>query len=167
MSFSASVSKLVETSSSPLVGAATWWERVPLGYVANILNGYPWKSSQFNDQDGVPIVRIRDVTSGATDTLYRGKIEDGYWIEDGDLLIGMDGDFNARVWAGGRALLNQRVCRINPNEQFYLKGFMARVLPGYLDLINDDTHSITVKHLSSKTLLKFHYRFRHTLSSAA
>src|SRR5262249_14948724 len=75
-----------------------------------------------------------------------------YWIEDGNLLVGMDGDFNSRIWAGGRALLNQRVCRIAPNEQFYLRDFMAHVLPGYLELINSETHSVTVKHLSSKTL---------------
>jgi len=152
MSFSASVDKLVEASSSPLVCAAPWWGRIPLGCVAEILNGYPWKSAFFNDQGGVPVIRIRDVNSGTTDTLYRGKVEDGYWIEDGDVLIGMDGDFNSGIWAGGRALLNQRVCRIGPNEQFYLRDFMAHVLPGYLQLINNETHSITVRHLSSKTL---------------
>ncbi|MBX9824338.1 MAG: restriction endonuclease subunit S [Xanthobacteraceae bacterium] len=152
MSFSASVEKLIETSSSGLVRAAPWWRRIRLDHVAEILNGYPWRSSQFDDQQGVPVVRIRDVTSGATETFYRGKIEDGFWISDGDLLVGMDGDFNSRIWAGGNALLNQRVCRIATNEEFYLKELLAYVLPGYLRLINDETHSITVKHLSSKTL---------------
>ena len=152
MSFSASVDKLVEASSSPLVFVAPSWARIPLGCVAEILNGYPWKSDYFNEHDGVPVIRIRDVTSATTNTLYRGKVEEGYWIEDGDLLVGMDGDFNSRIWTGGRALLNQRVCRIGPNEQFYLKHFLAYVLPGYLQLINSETHSITVKHLSSKTL---------------
>lgn len=152
MSFSASVSELVVQSSSPLVGCAPSWQRVELAMVADILNGFPWKSSFFSDHSGVPLIRIRDVTSGSTATRYRGEIVDGFWIDDGDLLIGMDGDFNCRVWAGGRALLNQRVCRITPDESFYLKPFLASVLPGYLQLINSDTHSITVKHLSSKTL---------------
>jgi type I restriction enzyme S subunit len=122
MSFSASVVTLVENSPSSLVRAASRWERIPLGHVANILNGYPWKAELFSDTDGVPLIRIRDVTSGSTDTFYKGKVEDGYWIENGDLLIGMDGDFNLRLWCGGRALLNQRVCRVTPDEEVFLKG---------------------------------------------
>jgi type I restriction enzyme, S subunit len=152
MSFSASIAELIARSNSPLVAAADTWQRVPLGDIASILNGFPWKSSHFNETGGAPIVRIRDVTSGCTETRYDGPIDDGYWIENGDLLVGMDGDFNARIWGGGRGLLNQRVCRIMPDERFYLKEFLARLLPGYLNLINDETHSITVKHLSSKTL---------------
>ncbi|MDD1522118.1 MULTISPECIES: restriction endonuclease subunit S [Bradyrhizobium] len=152
MSFSASVSELVEKSQSGLLGKAPYWERIPLGEIAKILNGYPWKSTFFNGQQGVPVVRIRDVTSGATETLYSGPVEEGFWIEDGDLLVGMDGDFNSRIWMAGRALLNQRVCRIAPDENVYLKAFLAIVLPGYLKLINSETHSTTVKHLSSKTL---------------
>lgn len=152
MSFSASVAELVQTSASPLVGAAPSWVRVELADVAAILNGYPWKSTYFNGQLGEPVIRIRDVTSGSTETKYSGEVVDGYWIENGDLLIGMDGDFNVRVWDGGRALLNQRVCRIAPDKSFYLPELLAHALPGYLQLIHDETHSITVKHLSSKTL---------------
>jgi type I restriction enzyme, S subunit len=152
MSFSASIVELVEGSASGLVGIAPWWKRVALGDVASILNGYPWKSVYFNDHSGTPLIRIRDVTSGRTETRFRGHVEDGYWIENGDLLVGMDGDFSTRVWNGGRALLNQRVCRISTEQGFYLKGFLAKVLPGYLQLINQETHSVTVKHLSSNTL---------------
>lgn len=152
MSFSASIAALVEEGNSPLVARAPSWERVALSEIATILNGYPWKSIHFNADRGVPVIRIRDVTSGVTDTLYDGEIEEGYWVDDGDLLVGMDGDFNCRVWAGGRALLNQRVCRISLNTGLYSASLLASVLPGYLSLVNDQTHSVTVKHLSSKTL---------------
>lgn len=152
MSFSASISELVKNSTSPLLAIAPHWERVELHDVAAILNGYPWKSAYFNDQIGVPVIRIRDVTSGNTETKYRGEIVDGYWIENGDLLVGMDGDFNIRVWDGGPALLNQRVCRVLSDKRFYLPELLVHVLPGYLQLVHDETHSVTVKHLSSKTL---------------
>ena len=152
MSFSASVEDLVAASPSALHGAAPWWERVQLGEVASILNGFPWKSDYFNDSTGPFLIRIRDVTTGATETRYSGPIEDGYWIEPGDLLVGMDGDFNATTWGNERALLNQRVCRIDINPGSFDKAFLAYLLPSYLKLINDHTHSVTVKHLSSKTL---------------
>ncbi|MDE1181514.1 restriction endonuclease subunit S [Paraburkholderia sp.] len=152
MSFSASIEELVTNSNSGLLGLAAHWSRIALEDVAAILNGYPWKSSGFNTEIGEPVIRIRDVTAGQTKTRYLGDVVKGYWIENGDFLVGMDGDFNCRIWAGGRALLNQRVCRISPDERYYLKSFLSYALPGYLKLINDETHSITVKHLSSRTL---------------
>lgn len=152
MSFSASVEELVFASSSPLHSSAPWWKRIPLGEVASILNGFPWKSEYFNERSGPHLIRIRDVTSGTTETRYSGPVAEGYWVEPGDLLVGMDGDFNAIVWGKERGLLNQRVCKIDTDAQCFDKAFLARVLPPYLKLINDHTHSVTVKHLSSNTL---------------
>lgn len=126
---------------------------MPIGAVARIINGFPFKSDRFTDRDeGVPIIRIRDVTVGRSKTNYVGEIPEGIWVDDGDLVVGMDGDFNSRVWAGGRGLLNQRVCKIVPDPAVVDLSFLAAVLPGYLSLINEATHSITVKHLSSRTL---------------
>ena len=152
MSFSASVEILVAESNNGLVSKADWWGRVPLVKVAKVINGFPLKSESFSSQNGVPVIRIRDVTSGKISTFYTGLIPEGYWIDKGDILIGMDGDFNCRIWESERALLNQRVCKIEPNEEKINKQFLFYALPGYLRLINDATHSITVKHLSSKTI---------------
>lgn len=152
MSFSASVEILVAESNNDLVSKADWWGRVSLARVAKVINGFPLKSEFFSSQNGVPVIRIRDVTSGKISTFYTGLIPEGYWIAKGDILIGMDGDFNCRIWESERALLNQRVCKIEPNEEKINKQFLFYALPGYLRLINDATHSITVKHLSSKTI---------------
>ena len=65
----------------------------------------------------------------------------------------MDGDFRAARWDGPPALLNQRVCRIevlDPDQ--YDASFLRHVLPGYLDAIHARTSSVTVKHLSSRTI---------------
>lgn len=152
MSFGENIAELVEITDAPLVQKASWWCRVPLGEVAVILNGYPFASQQFSTERGVPLIRIRDVTSGNTDTKFIGDIPEGYWVEEGDYIVGMDGDFNARTWGSERGLLNQRVCKITADEQFLDISFLSYILPGYLKLINDHTPSVTVKHLSSRTL---------------
>lgn len=152
MSFGEDVATLVSESKDPLLAAADRWERVPLGAVATILNGFPWKSEHFGKSTGVPLIRIRDVTTGATETLYEGPITDGYWVEPGDLLVGMDGDFNVRRWQAERGLLNQRVCKIAADPDRYSTTFLEYVLPSYLQLVNHMTSSVTVKHLSSRTL---------------
>ncbi|MBN8969350.1 MAG: restriction endonuclease subunit S [Rhizobiales bacterium] len=152
MSFGENISELVEVSKNPLMGKAAHWPRVSLGEFAVILNGFPWKSERFNNSIGTPLIRIRDVTTGQTETFYDGPITEGYWINPGDLLVGMDGDFNVRRWSAERGLLNQRVCKITVDPDQYDTYLLEYLLPAYLRLINQATSSVTVKHLSSRTL---------------
>jgi type I restriction enzyme S subunit len=146
------VSELIEADTSGLLAKHPSWERVPLAEVASILNGAPFDSAFFSVNEGMPLVRIRDVIAGETSTYYTGPYEDTYIVERGDLLIGMDGDFNSGFWVSKTALLNQRVCRVSPDDSSYDKQLLAFALPGYLAAINANTPSITVKHLSSKTI---------------
>jgi type I restriction enzyme S subunit len=64
----------------------------------------------------------------------------------------MDGDFNCARWRGEPGLLNQRVCKVTLHSEEYDERFLDYVLPGYLKAINDATSSVTVKHLSSRTV---------------
>jgi type I restriction enzyme S subunit len=100
----------------------------------------------------MPLVRIRDVGSDSTETRYIGEFDDRYVVEPGDLLIGMDGDFNCARWRGPLALLNQRVCKVSIESDQYNPRLLDYALPGYLKAINDATSSVTVKHLSSRTV---------------
>ena len=153
MALTLSVEEIVEQSKSPLLGIASGWKRVRLGDIATIQNGAPFKSELFNKEGkGMPVIRIRDVGNAGTDTYYSGEYDPAYVVRDGDLLIGMDGDFNCARWKGPDALLNQRVCRILPKTDKYEPRLMDHALPGYLKAINEVTSSVTVKHLSSKTI---------------
>jgi len=53
---------------------------------------------------------------------------------------------------GPQAVLNQRVCKVTPDERFYDRLLLSYAIPGYLRAINAETSSITVKHLSSRTV---------------
>lgn len=152
MALSMPVAEIVEKSTNPLLNKHHTWERVLLGDVANILNGYAFKSSRFNNNSGFPLIRIRDVKNGTTETFYEGPYESKYIIQPGDLIIGMDGDFICARWIGRPGLLNQRVCKVTVRSPYYLPEFLDIVLPGYLTAINEKTSSVTVKHLSSKTI---------------
>lgn len=152
MSFTDSVDDIVSRDRTGLLVTHSSWKRVRLGTVCSILNGFPFPSGQFTTNNGFPLVRIRDVLRGKTDTYFAGPFDDPWVIKPGDLLVGMDGDFNSARWSGPPALLNQRVCRISPDERFYSIRFLAHALPAYLSAINAATPSMTVKHLSSTTI---------------
>ncbi|MCJ8322926.1 MAG: restriction endonuclease subunit S [Rhizobiales bacterium] len=153
MSFIKDFPELIEENKGGLLSSHRSWQRIKLSCVSEVLNGYAFKSKYFSkEENGFPLIRIRDVVSGKTKTFYEGPIEENYVINSNDLLVGMDGDFNSAYWKGKKALLNQRVAKITPNENFYDKRFLGYTLPGYLAAINAHTSSVTVKHLSSKTI---------------
>ena len=124
-----------------------------LGEHVEILSGYAFKSKEFNDAGlGVPVVRIRDVGKDKSETFYDGEYSDDYLLDNGDLLIGMDGDFRLAEWKGGKALLNQRVCKITSKDSTLDRVYMYYMLPRELKRIEDTTSFATVKHLSVKKI---------------
>ncbi len=151
MALTVSLDDIVASGNS-LLAIKPHWKRVRLGDVGQVLNGYAFKAELFTREGGMPLIRIRDVGSAASETFYSGEFDERYVVNAGDLLVGMDGDFNCARWRGPRSLLNQRVCKITVDEALYLPRFLDYVLPGYLKAINDATSSITVKHLSSRTI---------------
>ena len=129
------------------------WPVVSLGSVATFLSGFAFKSEKFNsDGRGLPIVRIRDVVRGQSNTFFDGDFDPRYLVEDGDYLIGMDGEFNLAPWRGGQALLNQRVCKLDTLRSDVDRAYVAKFLPMALKRIEDSTPFVTVKHLSVKKL---------------
>ncbi len=132
------------------------WEVVHIGSAVQIVNGYPFDSGLFDAAVGHPLVRIRDLNRTHTEVQFNGPEIREAVINTGDLIVGMDGDFNAARWRGGRALLNQRMCCLRPRKQITTE-YLALVIPKALKFINDLTLSTTVKHLSSGDLKRLRF----------
>ena len=93
------------------------WEVKRLKDLLEVQNGYAFASSLFSASEGMPLIRIRDLKNGVnTKVNFTGEYSKDYIVQKGDFLIGMDGEFRCYEWAGGNALLNQRVCRLQNFE---------------------------------------------------
>lgn len=125
---------------------------VRLGDHVDILSGFAFDSSRFAAEGEMPLVRIRDVVRGRTGTHYSGPFDERFIVRKGDLLVGMDGDFNRETWSSEPALLNQRVCRISPLETHLDSRYLYHFLPQALMEIWHATPYATVKHLSVKAI---------------
>ena len=135
------------------------WKIVKLGDYVKILNGYPFDSGRFTNssENTFPLIRIRDVVRGYTETFTDEDCPDEYKIKKDEILIGMDGDFNISRWKSDFGLLNQRVCKIKSASKDLDENFLYYYLPIPLKQINDATPSVTVKHLSSNSLQQLHF----------
>ena len=92
------------------------WEVVNYINTSDIQYRFAFKSKLFNDKEGKPIIRIRDISNSYTPTYTTEEYNDLYIVTKNDILVGMDGEFKAHIWGGKDSLLNQRVLRIRPKD---------------------------------------------------
>ena len=125
---------------------------VPLGDLVDITSGFAFSSKNFSEANGTPIIRIRDVARGYTELRFDGDFDKKFLAQNDDLLVSMDGEFRVSEWRGGPALINQRVCKIEPKNGKLDRRVLRHFLPKELKEIEDKTPFVTVKHLSAKTI---------------
>lgn len=130
------------------------WEKLVEN--VDVLYGYPFDSRLFcEDETFMPLIRIRDVKPAKASTYYSGAIIEEYRITKGDILVGMDGNFNLEKWNDVDGLLNQRVCKLSSkNEDKILNGFIYHYLKPVFKSIEGELNSGTVIHLSAKRINK-------------
>lgn len=99
----------------------------------------------------MPLIRIRDLLTSKIETFYKGEYLNEFVIEEGDILIGMDGDFHVVKWKNKRkALLNQRIMKVAQKEgaKISIDYFFYFLFP-FLKDVWEKTAATTVKHLST------------------
>ena len=135
-------------------GLPQGWRNENLFVLATATYGYAFKSELFNeDKVGRPVVRIRDVPDRKSGTWTTEEAPSDKILENGDFLVGMDGDFHMNFWAGGTAWLNQRVVRLAGNSRF-ATGLLRNAIEQQIKDLNETITGTTVKHLGAKHLNK-------------
>jgi type I restriction enzyme S subunit len=127
-----------------------WVEKGMLDYLKFEV-GFPFNSDLFNQKhEGIRLVKNRDLKSDDQVYFTTEDYDTAYLVRNGDVLIGMDGDFIPCLWNKGLALLNQRVGRIKPIN-FDLV-FAYYILRKPLEQLQTGTGATTVKHLLNTNL---------------
>ncbi len=131
------------------------WNTVVIGRYVELINGFAFPSTGFTEEEGMPLIRIRDLNRWNTEVNFHGKYPERYVVKKGDLLIGMDGDFSTLRWKGNDALLNQRVCKlVTKDSERLVQDFLFYRITEEIAAIHRITAATTVKHLSSKDILE-------------
>jgi type I restriction enzyme S subunit len=132
---------------SPLGEIPQGWEVRNLKDIATVTYGFPFASRNFNANGiGVPVIRIRDIQEGASATFTEEHADVKYHVKNGDILVGMDGDFHMCIWASGHAVQNQRVARFESRGEIgNLHLFLALEKP--IQELNKAIVGTTVAHL--------------------
>jgi type I restriction enzyme, S subunit len=130
------------------------WESKNLFDLADVRYGYPFKAEQFNNENnGTPIIRIRNILSSSTNDYTTEKVDNKYIVNKGDLLIGMDGEFHINHWTGEQGYLVQRVCSIKTKENS-LFGYFSEAIKPKIKYYEETISGATVAHLGKMHLEK-------------
>lgn len=132
------------------------WEWKNLVDIAVVQYGYPFEAEKFTDNDSyIPLIRIRDVVPAQASTYYEGEYPKEYIVKKGEILVGMDGNFNLEKWNDRDGLLNQRVCKIySKDNSIVLNDFLYHYLRPEFKSIENEIKGGTVKHLSAARIKK-------------
>lgn len=124
---------------------------IPMKYTARFINGCAFKPSDWGD-DGLPIIRIAQLTGGDFDNYYDSKVDDRYLISDCDLLFSWSATLDSFEWNRGPAILNQHifkvVCYPGTNKRF-LYYSLKHHAPLWADI---DAHGSTMRHIKKESL---------------
>lgn len=95
------------------------WEVLNIFEVANVLYGFPFSTESFVEiQTEKPVVRIRDIANNSVSAYTTEDVDEIYKLNEGDLVIGMDGNFHMNFWHNSYCYLNQRCVRFREKKEY-------------------------------------------------
>ena len=131
-------------------GVPVGWKKEKLIDIADVQYGYAFDGSLFNTQkEGMPIIRIRNIPSGITDDCTTEEADAQYIIHNGDIVVGMDGEFHINSWCGDDSYLVQRTCCMKPRNN-EMKGWFLTAIYEPIKYFEKTVVGATVAHLGKK-----------------
>lgn len=131
-------------------GVPEGWMRERLVNLVDVQYGYAFDGSLFNTaKNGMPIIRIRNIPSGNTGDYTTEEADSQYVIHNGDILVGMDGEFHFNSWSGPDAYLVQRTCSFRPHNS-EMRGYLLQAIHAPIKYFENTVVGATVAHLGKK-----------------
>lgn len=131
-------------------GVPEGWSCQKLVEIADVQYGFAFDGTLFNsDGKGTPIIRIRNIPEGDTQDFTTEQADEKYLIKDGDILVGMDGEFYINSWVGEPAYLVQRTCCIRPKTED-MRGWLMLAIHDPIKFFEKTVTGATVSHLGKK-----------------
>ena len=132
-----------------------WKVGSPYEYV-KVVYGAPYKSAKFNDNgEGLPLIRIRELKDCNPQFYTPEILPQTEYVNKGDIVAGMDAEFVPHIWKGNTGLLNQRVCKLMPQQTSISNLFVLYLMKPELEFVQSYKTGTTVSHLGKADIDKF------------
>ncbi|HMN97549.1 MAG TPA: restriction endonuclease subunit S [Phycisphaerales bacterium] len=127
---------------------AAEWPRVPLGEVADYVNGRAFRPKDWG-RSGLPIIRIKNLTDpSAPFDYFGGDVSDGHRVDNGDLLVSWSATLDAFIWDRGPAVVNQHIFKVCEYPDRVDRLYLFFALREAMAEIDKLVHGATMKHVT-------------------
>ena len=134
------------------------WKEVEFQEIASFTAGFAFSSSGYKNS-GIKIIRIQNLGNNKDEKFvyWDGKYDEKYLIKEGDLLLSLSGtipvSFKIHAWKGDNALLNQRILKINLDENLADKNYIEyAVFNGLINVYSKATSTTGIANVSMGTV---------------
>lgn len=131
------------------------WIVKSLDEIANYINGLAMQKYPSNKEESLPIVKIKELKNGFTDensNRCTTEIPEKAKIDNGDIIFSWSATLLVKMWAGGKAGLNQHLFKVTsetfPKWFYYL--WTKRYIEYFINIANDK--ATTMGHINRKHL---------------
>lgn len=127
---------------------------VSLGEVAEFVNGYSFKPSDWNGK-GKRIIRIQNLTNQNSEyNKTTTEVNEKYFVYPGDLLVSWSASLGVYEWNNDdTALLNQHIFKVNPNYEIINKNYFRYVLNQLISSLEKYLRGSTMMHINRQDFL--------------
>lgn len=132
------------------------WPIKPLGEVCNLVNGAPFKPSDW-DGSGLPIIRIQNLNDSMKVFNYTSKkVPEKFRVKPGDTLLSWSGtpgtSFGCFRWTGPEGWLNQHIFNVRLNGNILPAFFIHQVNSKLDELIAKAHGGVGLQHITKGAL---------------
>lgn len=129
-------------------GIPEGWEKKPISAIAEYLNGFAFKPSDWQ-KEGKPIIKIKEMNQGVSDDTPRNNganIPLKYLIRCGDILFSWSATLSVMIWNQEDGWLNQHLFKVTPVKGFS-REFVLQAIANTLNEFQNLTTGATMKHI--------------------
>jgi type I restriction enzyme, S subunit len=129
------------------------WPLVPLGEVADFINGVAFKPEDWEDS-GRPIIRIQNLNDPRKPFNKTSRhVREGNLARAGDLLVSWSASLGVFEWQGEEACVNQHIFKVLPNYERVEHRYLYRALEQSVSEMESRVHGATMKHINRDEFL--------------
>jgi len=136
-------------------------DEVSFTTIANFQNGLAMQKFRPNDDQSLPVLKIKELGNGYCDKSSdrcRVDVDQSVIIQDGDIVFSWSGSLMAKVWCGGRCGLNQHLYKVTSAKypKWFINEWLQLHMPDFIDIAANKATTmghITRKHLDDAIVL--------------
>lgn len=132
-------------------------EKKSLIDIASYVNGGAFGKIVNKKKHGLPLIKIAELNRGITENTewIDKKINEKYYINNGNLLFSWSGTVDIFIWDSGEAVLNQHIFKVLPKNGFNI-GFIYFLLKNKIKIFKylAGAKATTMGHIKKENLIK-------------